>query len=325
MGQMIVHRISCHCLLIFLFALFASERSFSHGGVVEEDDLCVIKVNYLRAHFKVYQPRTTGHEQFCEDLPAATESIFVMEYQHDSLSEMLLDFRIIRDVTGKGRFARMEDIEAIDNIDSATVFYQPAVVEPDIYAINYEFAEEGDFIGIVSATHVESGKVYAAVFPFEVGFTGLGYWPLIIALLVFIQVQYLLMSGRIKRWLPSRTAAAMLVVFCVSIFLPTAYANDYVVTYTTPDGEPRINRMHRWILHIEREDGSALEGAIVDVEGGMPEHDHGLPTKPRVTQELGGGDYRLDGMRFHMSGHWEIVVSITTEAGTSIVKIPLQL
>ena len=160
-----------------VISIFFCEAVFAHGGVVQEDDLCVIKVNYLRAHFKIYQPRASGHKQFCEDLPLASESVFVMEYQHDALKGMPIDFRIIRDVTGKGRFARMEDVEEIDDLDSATVFYQEAVIEPDVFTVMHEFAEEGEFIGIVSATQPDTSKVYAAVFPFEVGFTGIGYWP----------------------------------------------------------------------------------------------------------------------------------------------------
>ena len=161
--------------LALLICLLAAPQAAAHGGVVEEDDICVIKVNYLRAHFKIYQPRTAGHEQFCEDLPDATESVFVMEYMHDALQTMTVDFRIIRDVTGKGRFARMEDVEAIDDLGAATVFYREALVEPDVYTISHTFDEEGDFIGIVSARHPDTGIVYASVFPFEVGFTGLGY------------------------------------------------------------------------------------------------------------------------------------------------------
>ena len=313
-------------LLVFCFLVaLPAQNATAHGGVVEEDDLCVIKVNYLRAHFKIYQPGVTGHEQYCEDLPVASESIFVMEYQHDSLSTMPIGFRIIRDVTGKGRFARIEDVDAIENLEEATVYYQPPVVEPHIYLANYTFLEEGDFIGIVSAEHPETGKIYAAVFPFEVGFTGLGYWPFIIGLLLLIQLQYLLLSGRLKRWFGRAPVVATCLIVCALFVTPTAFADNPVVTYTTPDGAPEINRMHNWILHIENEDGLEIENAIVDVEGGMPEHDHGLPTKPRVTEELGAGDYRLEGMRFHMSGYWEIVVTITTDSGTSKVTIPLQL
>lgn len=322
---MIVHRIAGYFLLFFVCLVLCQSSARAHGGVVEEDDLCVIKVNFLRAHFKVYQPATSGLKQFCEDLPTATQSIFVMEYLHDSLSEMEVDFRIIRDVTGKGRFARLEDVQAVDDINAATVFYQAPVVDPDVYLVSHEFREEGDFVGIVSARQLQSGKVYTAVFPFEVGFTGIGYWPFIVGLLVLLQIQYLFMSGRLKRWLGSRPAAAMLVACGLILVSPNVDAADYTVTYTAPEGQPRINRMHSWVLHIVDESGAAVEGAKVEVDGGMPEHDHGLPTKPRVTAELGGGDYRLDGVRFHMSGLWEIVIKITTESGTSTVIIPIKL
>ena len=319
---MISPRIARICFLFCFLVHGTPQTALAHGGVVEEDDLCVIKVNYLRAHFKIYQPGAAGHKQYCEDLPVAAESVFVMEYQHDSLSEMAVDFRIIRDVTGKGRFARIEDVENIENIQDATVYYRPPVIEPDIYLVNYEFAEEGNFIGIVSATHQENGKVYAAVFPFEVGFTGLGYWPLFIGLLVLIQIQYLIMSGRLKRWFHPGAAA---VIACLLLAPHAVRASDFIVTYTTPGGASTINQMHDWILHIENDDGLEIEGAIVAVSGGMPLHDHGLPTKPRVTEELGGGDYKLQGMRFHMAGYWEIEVSITTDTGTSNVTIPLTL
>ncbi len=315
MGAMIVHRLAVVCLCFWF-----SAAAWGHGGVVEEDDLCIIKVNYLRAHFKIYQPRVTGHEQFCEDLPVASESVFVMEYEHDALSYMPIEFRIIRDVTGKGRFARMEDVEQIPDIDAVTVLYREPEVEPSVYTVLHEFSEEGDFIGIVSARHPETGVEYASVFPFEVGFTGLGYWPFIIGLLVLIQVQYLVMSGRFRRWFGRSSAAALLLVFA----LPVA-ASDPVVTWMSPDGDIEINKMHSWILHIETEDGTAIEGATLEVSGGMPEHDHGLPTRPRVTEDLGDGKYRVDGLRFHMRGYWEIEITIRSDDETSIVIIPLQL
>lgn len=312
--------------MVFLFLLFALQpQAYAHGGVVEENDICVIKVNFLRAHFKIYQPRVTGHEQFCEDLPAATESVFVMEFLHDALQTMPIDFRIVRDVTGKGRFARMEDIEEIDDLDAATVFYRPAQLEPDVYSVVHTFENEGDFIGIVSATNADTGEVYAAVFPFEVGFTGWGYWPLITGLMILIQIQYLAMSGRLKRWFVKVPPAAVLVAAMLLPISQPANAQEFIVTYTTPDGPPEINRMHIWILYVESESGDPIEGADIEVEGGMPEHDHGLPTRPRVTEDLGDGYYRLDGMRFHMSGYWEIVVTIQSDASEDTVVIPLTL
>jgi hypothetical protein len=83
--------------------------------------------------------------------------------------------------------------------------------------------------------------------------------------------------------------------------------------------------MHSWILHIETADGEPVTGADIEVSGGMPAHNHGLPTSPRVTEELGDGDYRLDGLRFHMGGYWEVVVTVITDDTESVVVIPLQL
>ena len=47
-------------------------------------------------------------------------------------------------------------------------------------------------------------RLHIAVFPFEVGFTGFGYWPWVVGAVLLIQLQYLLMSGRIAKWRASR-------------------------------------------------------------------------------------------------------------------------
>jgi hypothetical protein len=175
------------------------QPAYAHGGVVEEEDLCVITISYLKAHFKIYQPLIDGHKEYCEDLPNATESIFVMEYLHDEMSRVPVDFRIIRDVTGKGRFARWSDVAAIDDLDSVTVFYQPPIVEPDVFTVFYDFTEAGDYIGVVTAAPATSERQHIAVFPFEVGYTGFGYWPLIVSILVALVLLYLISTGRWAR------------------------------------------------------------------------------------------------------------------------------
>ena len=136
------------------------------------------------------------------------------------------------------------------------------------------------------------------------------------------------MSGRLKRWMGRWGGSASGLCLCALLLVSaeTVHADDDLrVTYTTPPGFPDINRIHSWILHVESVGGVPVENATIDVTGGMPKHDHGLPTRPRVTKELGGGDYRLDGMRFHMRGYWEIEVTVTTEDGTSVAVIPLRL
>jgi len=86
-----------------------------------------------------------------------------------------------------------------------------------------------------------------------------------------------------------------------------------------------INRIHNWVLHIEDEHGAPVAGATLAVTGGMPAHDHGLPTAPQVTRELAAGDYVLEGLRFHMSGRWELQITITTDDSQDVVVISLDL
>ena len=86
-----------------------------------------------------------------------------------------------------------------------------------------------------------------------------------------------------------------------------------------------INRMHDWILEIRSADGMPVDDADVEVGGGMPEHNHGLPTAPRISERLGNGRYRLAGIRFHMSGYWEIRLTIRNAQHRDSVTIPLML
>lgn len=172
----------------------------AHGSVAAEDDLCLIEIGYYKAHFKIYLPGRRQHEQFCEDLPGAGDSIFVMEYVHAGLGEAPIDFRIIRNVTGKGRFTRLSDVERIEDLDAVTVFHHPPQAQPDVFAVRHEFAETGKFVGIITLEQPGTGKVYTAVFPFDVGFTGFGYWPLFALAAVVLQLNYLWMSGWFQKW-----------------------------------------------------------------------------------------------------------------------------
>ena len=174
------------CLLVSLWLV--APVALSHGGVLLEDDVCVINIGFFKSHFTIYQPQTSGSEEFCEDLPAANESVFVLEYLHLGLRELPVDFRIIRNTTGLGRFARWEDIQALGDLAPLTVFHHGPARHPDgVMEVRHDFAAAGEYIGIVSTHHPRLGKTYRAVFPFQVGWTGPGYWPwLALAGLLFV-------------------------------------------------------------------------------------------------------------------------------------------
>ena len=48
-------------------------------------------------------------------------------------------------------------------------------------------------------------------------------------------------------------------------------------------------------------------------------------TKPRVTEELGAGEYRLEGLRFHMRGYWELELTIVANGKTDSVVLQVTL
>lgn len=190
----------CNSLLFFTClalspALFIT-GAYAHGGVFLEEDVCIIEIGFYKAHFTIYQPQISEHEQFCEDIPVAGEGIFVMEYLHDGLRDMQVDFRIIKDIQKLGRFAKLEDIEKIKDIQQQTVFYQAPTSNLDgVYLAQYDFTDEDYYIGIVTAKYPDQEKIYTAVFPFQVGASKWGYIPAIIGLAVFLQLNYWLMNG----------------------------------------------------------------------------------------------------------------------------------
>ncbi len=71
-----------------------------------------------------------------------------------------------------------------------------------------------------------------------------------------------------------------------------------------------INALHSWVLEIVTPDGKPVQDAEVTIDGGMPAHGHGLPTAPRVTEYLGNGKYRIEGVRFNMAGWWQMTFAI---------------
>ncbi|MDB5951537.1 MAG: Auxin-binding protein [Massilia sp.] len=89
----------------------------------------------------------------------------------------------------------------------------------------------------------------------------------------------------------------------------------YVVTMRPIEEPVAIDRLHAWEISLTSAAGVPVTHARIGFDGGMPQHGHGFPTSPRVTGELGDGRYRLDGMKFSMSGWWEMKLTIDSAIG----------
>jgi YtkA-like len=98
----------------------------------------------------------------------------------------------------------------------------------------------------------------------------------------------------------------------------------YVATLETP--KPlRPRQMQTVRVTVRDTEGLAIDEAQISIDGGMPQHGHGLPTRPRVTRNLGDGIYEIEGVRFNMGGWWEFKLAIAGPRGADTVTFNLDL
>jgi hypothetical protein len=93
----------------------------------------------------------------------------------------------------------------------------------------------------------------------------------------------------------------------------------YLVSLQPPAKPATINQLHAWQVKLTSPSGAPVANARIKVDGGMPQHGHGLPTRPQVTRELPDGGYLIEGMKFSMTGWWEIKLAIDGPAGADQV------
>lgn len=62
----------------------------------------------------------------------------------------------------------------------------------------------------------------------------------------------------------------------------------------------------------------------LEVDAAMPAHQHGMNTRPRVRSN-GGGRFTVEGMLFHMPGHWEIYFDIVAGAMSERAQFNVEL
>jgi hypothetical protein len=80
------------------------------------------------------------------------------------------------------------------------------------------------------------------------------------------------------------------------------------VVEATP-APPRVGT-NVFSLRLEDEAGEGLAGATLGVLPVMPDHGHGTPRRPVVTDE-GDGAYRVANVYLYMPGYWSIRMQVS--------------
>lgn len=106
---------------------------------------------------------------------------------------------------------------------------------------------------------------------------------------------------------------------------PRTSAKGLYVATLHPAETLKPRKMYAMPVSITDANGNAVSAATIDVDGGMPQHGHGLPTRPRVTKNLGQGSYEISGLRFNMGGWWELKLTVHAPAGTDTITFNLSL
>ena len=106
---------------------------------------------------------------------------------------------------------------------------------------------------------------------------------------------------------------------------PRPSAGGRYVATLEPAKPLRPRQMQTVRITVRDAEGRAIDEAQISIDGGMPQHGHGLPTRPRVTRNLGDGMYEIEGVRFNMGGWWELKLAIESPAGADSVTFNLSL
>jgi hypothetical protein len=105
----------------------------------------------------------------------------------------------------------------------------------------------------------------------------------------------------------------------------TTEHNFYVAALSADQSPVPVGAIHSWTVKVTTADGKPLDTVAIAIDGAMPQHGHGLPTKPRVTRALGAGRHLIEGMKFNMSGWWTLTVSIDGPKGVDKATFNLVL
>lgn len=108
-------------------------------------------------------------------------------------------------------------------------------------------------------------------------------------------------------------------------FGPRTSAGAMYTATLEPVAPLKQRKLQQVRLIVRTADNRPVDGATIAVDGGMPQHGHGLPTAPKVTRSLGDGTYQVDGVKFNMGGWWELKFRIAGAAGVDSVTFNLAL
>lgn len=148
---------------------------------------------------------------------------------------------------------------------------------------------------------------------------------------------------RVARWMIEVSATLAAMGVAIAVVTPIAGADDNAAAHreraTTAafarlSAIPSHNGIYRaslarsidpsvWTVNVQTAAGTGVGDATLALESWMPDDDRLAPTRLRVTQNLGGGRYRVEGLRFDRRGWWNVKLQVSAPNGTDSLAFNL--
>ncbi|WP_050433354.1 FixH family protein [Chondromyces crocatus] len=78
---------------------------------------------------------------------------------------------------------------------------------------------------------------------------------------------------------------------------------------------PPVKGENTWTFVITDDTGAGVTGATVTVTPRMPDHGHGSPQPPTVSETGEAGEFQASAIDFSMAGYWEVTIAAALATG----------
>ena len=120
--------------------------------------------------------------------------------------------------------------------------------------------------------------------------------------------------------------ANLLIAADTAAFTSISESGRFRATLTPSIRPVPIDAGHSWMLQLEALGPSPSAILELGLDGGMPGHNHGMPTTPEIRPGDRPGQFLIAGIRFHMAGGWELKLVLRDAAGTwdrAVFSVPI--
>lgn len=86
-----------------------------------------------------------------------------------------------------------------------------------------------------------------------------------------------------------------------------------------------VQEKHSWLLYLENGKGEIMEGAQIYVDGINEEAGRGFASPPTISEYLGNGHYRVDGIYFSQAGIWTMRFQVIWDGIADVLSYKVEI